>query len=202
VIESRPTLHRRRGAVLEDAILDATWAELAAVGYRALSMEAVAARAATSKAVLYRRWHGRAELVLAALRRHRPMLSGEVPDTGSLREDVLILLRRVSAGTAEIGTETLFGLFDELAADPEAAAYLHARAAGAEAMRAVLRSAAARGELRLDRIPPRVATLARDLARHELLMTHALVPDEVLVEIVDQVFLPLVTTAGGAPADR
>src|ERR671937_754114 len=61
---------RRRGAALEAAILDATWTELAAVGYERLSMEGVAARAGTSKAVLYRRWPNRADL-LALLRRAR-----------------------------------------------------------------------------------------------------------------------------------
>ncbi|MGH2466828.1 MAG: TetR/AcrR family transcriptional regulator C-terminal ligand-binding domain-containing protein, partial [Candidatus Limnocylindrales bacterium] len=52
--------------------------------------------------------------------------------------------------------------------------------------------AAARGELRLDRIAPRVASLPTDLARHELLFRRAPVPDDVLAQIVDDVFLPLV----------
>lgn len=155
-------------------------------------MEAVAVRADTSKTVLYRRWPNRAELILAALRRRRPMLSGPVPDTGSLREDVLALLHRVSDGVSEIGEETAFGLLDELSADPEGLAYLHAREAGAEAMAAILQAAAARGELHLDRIGPRVATMPVDLARHELLLHRAPVPDEVLAEIVDDLFLPLV----------
>lgn len=71
-------------------------------------------RAGTSKAVLYRRWRNCAELVLAALRRRRPMLSGPTPETGSLRDDVLTLLRRAYAGIAEIGQETMFGLLDEV----------------------------------------------------------------------------------------
>src|SRR5579863_6163266 len=70
---------RRRGEVLEAALLDAAWAELQAVGYAGLTMEAVADRAGTSRAVLYRRWRNRPELVIAAMRRHRPMLSGEIP---------------------------------------------------------------------------------------------------------------------------
>jgi AcrR family transcriptional regulator len=73
-------------------------------GYVGLTMEAVADRAGISRAVLYRRWRNRPELVIAAMRRHRPMLSGEVPDTGTLRGDVLAVLRRVSAQLAERGT--------------------------------------------------------------------------------------------------
>ena len=116
--------HRRRGPSLEAALLDAAWDELHIVGYAALTMDGVAARAGTSKAVLYRRWQNRGELILATLHMRRPMVSGEVPDTGNLRGDVIALLRRASAGISEIGTETIFGLLDELARGSEAAAYL------------------------------------------------------------------------------
>src|SRR6201992_1835695 len=101
---------RRRGAALEDALLDAAWDELQAAGYQAMTMEAVADRAGTSRAVLYRRWPKRAELVLAALRRHRPISSGEVPATGSLRGDVLTLLPQLSDRLAATGPETVYGL--------------------------------------------------------------------------------------------
>src|SRR5580693_8105087 len=108
---------RRRGEALEHALLDAAWTELQAAGYAGLTMEAVADRAGTSRAVLYRRWRNRPELVLAVIRRHRPLLSGEIPDTGSLRGDVLALLRRMSARLAEIGIDTVHGLVGEFLAD-------------------------------------------------------------------------------------
>ena len=47
---------RKRGAALEDAILEAAYAELSEVGYSAFSVEGVAARARTGKASIYRRW--------------------------------------------------------------------------------------------------------------------------------------------------
>src|SRR5262245_189106 len=83
---------RRRGRDLEEAILEAAWEELVAVGYARLTVDGVAARARTSKAVLYRRWPNLPSLVLAAMRHHGPILSGPMPDTGSLRGDVLALL--------------------------------------------------------------------------------------------------------------
>src|SRR5258708_22302761 len=92
---------RRRGATLERAILHATWEELVAVGYANLTMERVAAHAGTSRAVLYRRWRSPPELVLAAIRQQAPFLSGPVPATGTLRGDVLALLRPVPAALAE-----------------------------------------------------------------------------------------------------
>ena len=188
----RVAQHRRRGPVLERAILEAAWAELAAVGYQHLTMDGVATRAGTSKAVLYRRWRNRAELVLAALRQNRPMLSGEVPDTGSLRGDVLALLRRVDAGVEAVGRATLFGMLDELTTEPDALTYLWAQQTGTDTMRAILEAAGARGEVRPQTITPLVATVPLVLLRHELLVTRAPVPDQVLVAIVDEVFLPLV----------
>jgi len=44
----------------------------------------------------------------------------------------------------------------------------------------------------LERITPRNAALPGDLVRHEILVTRAAVPEQVLVEIVDEIFLPLV----------
>ncbi|HME65307.1 MAG TPA: TetR/AcrR family transcriptional regulator, partial [Streptosporangiaceae bacterium] len=143
---------RRRGAALEDALLDAAWAELQAVGYAGLTMEAVADRAGTSRAVLYRRWRNRPELVLAVIRRHRPLLSGEIPDTGTLRGDVLALLRRMSARLAEIGPETVYGLLGDYLSDADLFArsqeqFMHIPAA---VMATILKRAAGRGEARAD----------------------------------------------------
>ena len=191
--------HRRRGQALEAAILRAAWEELQAVGYRDLSADGVAARAGTSKAVLYRRWRNRAQLVMAALRAERPMLSGPVPDTGSLRGDVLALLCRVQEGVNEIGIETLIGLLQELYEDPGLEGFLRADNAGEQAMTAILEAAGRRGELDPTLINPRVATLPVDLVRHEMLVTRAPVPDAVLVEIVDQIFLPLVLSVARKP---
>jgi AcrR family transcriptional regulator len=185
---------RRRGEALEAAILEAAWEELDAVGYASLTMEGVAARAGTSKAVVYRRWSNRAELVLAAMRRRGSLLSDGVADTGELRGDVLALLRWMSRRVEEIGAETLRGLMGERFGRDEASVYLHGQQAGYEAMMTILERAAQRGEVRLEKITPRVASLPTDLTRHELLLTRAPVPEAAIVEIVDEVFLPLVRT--------
>lgn len=185
---------RRRGATLEHALLQAAWEELVAVGYANLTMEGVADRASTSKAVLYRRWPSRPALVLAAMRQQAPLLSGEVPDTGTLRGDVLALLRRISQRLSDVGPEVIHGLLAEYFRDAELFSYLQAQVlqVGTGVMYTILQRAAERGEVAPDAINPRIATLPVDLARHELLVTRAPVPDAVLVEIVDEMFLPLV----------
>jgi AcrR family transcriptional regulator len=102
-----------RTARVREAAIAATLAELAEVGYSALSLESVAKRAGVGKTTLYRRWGTREDLVLEAmLERAGEHIS--VPDTGSLREDLLELARTAAAN----------------AATPEVAAMARAVAAG------------------------------------------------------------------------
>jgi AcrR family transcriptional regulator len=189
-----PGSSRRRGDLLERSLLAAAWDELLAVGSASLTMDGVAARAGTSKTVLYRRWRSRPELVLAAMRQRGPLLSGAPPDTGSLRGDVLALLRRVAAGLRELGPEVIVGLLAEYLRDPELLAYLrpHVLSLGLEVMRGLLHRAAERGEISTASVASRVASLPVDLLRHEIFVTQGAVSDAVLVEIVDEIFLPLV----------
>lgn len=179
---------RRRGAELEDALLRAAWEELSEVGYARLTMEGAAARAGTSKAVLYRRWPNRAALVLAAVRNRVAPISSEIPDTGNLRGDVLGVLHQFRRRYREIGPDVVHGLMTELHEMPAAVFQVLP-----DVMMTVLRRAASRGEVRLEQVTPRIASLPGDLLRHELLVTHAPVADACLQEIVDDIFLPLVT---------
>ncbi|HUJ05943.1 MAG TPA: TetR/AcrR family transcriptional regulator [Streptosporangiaceae bacterium] len=183
---------RRRGVALEDALLDAAWAELREAGYSGFTMDGAAERAGTSRAVLYRRWRNKPGLVIAALRRHRPMLSGEVPDTGSLRGDVIALLGRASARLAELGPEVVCGLLGDYFADRESFAALHQDVLdiGGQAMASILKRAADRGEIGGD-LPARVAAVPISLFRHELFVTRTPPGRQAIDEIVDQVFLPL-----------
>lgn len=91
---ARPAAPRRRGAVLERAILDAALDQLGTVGWNGLTMEGVAAGAQTGKAAVYRRWPSKEELVADALRSGLSTVE-EPPDLGSVREDLLELCRRV-----------------------------------------------------------------------------------------------------------
>ena len=189
---------RRRGSTLEAAILEAAWDELAEVGYASLTMEGVAARARTSRAVLYRRWPNRPELVVAALRHRTDFTSPEAFDTGTLRGDVLALLRHMSTRVGEIAGALSFLItasFEEAGLTP---AGLRERAVAGEpgTMQAILDRAAARGEIDPGRLSPRIASLPVDLVRHDLIMTLAPIPDSALIEIVDKIFLPLVRAAG------
>ncbi|MWV46252.1 TetR family transcriptional regulator [Paenibacillus sp. HJL G12] len=193
--EQHTTKSRRRGDVLENAILSAAWEELRETGYSRLTMEAVAARAKTNKNAVYRRWPSKAKLVVASLMKHTPKPSLEAPDTGNLREDVLTLLERIIKPIQMIGAETIHGLMGEFHGDEiHSKMTLPPRSEDilAIAMKSILLNAERRGEVKLEELPDRVITLPVDLIRFELLTTHTPLTDEAVVEIVDAIFLPLV----------
>src|SRR5580698_11541331 len=87
---------RRHGAELEQAILDAAWEQLIAEGYEHFTIETVAARARTSKPVLYRRWKTREDLLRDTVRHRGAADLPVIPDTGTLRGDLLALLTRAN----------------------------------------------------------------------------------------------------------
>ena len=97
------------------------------------------------------------------------MLSGEVPDTGSLRGDVLAVLSRMSQRLAEIGPETVYGLLGDYFTNAELFSRIQDQVLhiSAGVMTAILKRAADRGEGRSN-IRPRVVTLPTDLFRNEL----------------------------------
>jgi AcrR family transcriptional regulator len=84
-----------RGEPVVRAVLTATIEELATVGYEALCIEDVARRAGVNKTTVYRRWPAKADLVFAAL---RSPLGDDVqpPNSGSLRDDLLIMARHMA----------------------------------------------------------------------------------------------------------
>ncbi|GAA1373338.1 TetR/AcrR family transcriptional regulator [Streptomyces beijiangensis] len=91
---ARPVSLRRRGPVLERAILEAALEQLSTVGWSGLTMEGVAAGAQTGKAAVYRRWPSKEDLVADALQSALPDLD-EADDHGSIREDLYQLCRRL-----------------------------------------------------------------------------------------------------------
>jgi AcrR family transcriptional regulator len=189
----RSVASRRRGKALEAAIFDAVWQELAHAGYANCSIERVASGAGTSKPVIYRRWPTRARLVYAALRARRPVVSREPPDTGTIRGDLLLILRRAAEMVNELAPEVLFGLVGELLherSEPSLLVEVHER--NTEIMRALLNRAVGRGEIAAEKLTPRLAALPFDLVRYQIMVRQQPVSEQDIEEIVDRIFLPLV----------
>ena len=190
------TQTRRRGAELEQAILDAGWEQLTAEGYEHFTIDTVAARARTSKPVLYRRWKTREDLLRATVRHRGAADRPAIPDTGTLRGDLLALLAHANTTRnpmAALVSSMLGSYYNQTGPTPAELrdAFLSQRGSAVEQ---VVNRAVERGEIDPDRLTPRIIDLPFDLFRNEMMMTLKPVPDHVLRQIVDEIFVPLVTT--------
>jgi len=184
---------RRRGDALYAAIFEATLAELTAVGYAELKMEHVATRARASKGSLYRRWPSRAELVADAVHYSLPGCV-EPPDTGSVREDLLGLLRGFANLLNGPSGEAVRGLMAETIRHPDLMEVIRTRFIdpGIGRVLEVLRRGVVRGEVRATALTRRIASVGPDLVRQYLMVNRPPIPDQVLIEIIDEVVLPLI----------
>lgn len=188
---------RRRGEELEAALLDAAWAELVAAGFAKMTMESVAARARTGVAVLYRRWSGKDDLAIAAIAHYGRMHPFEVPDTGSLRGDMLAFLSGFNDQRSDftvVVSSAFAGLMASTGLTPAEVRVrvLSDRVGSEDRPGELYRRAAERGEIDLDTIPPAVLTMPFDLMRSDMLMTLKPIPPERIASIVDDLFMPLV----------
>jgi AcrR family transcriptional regulator len=188
-------MQRRRGRDLEKALLDAAWAELTERGYANFTLEAVAKRAGTSTPVIYRRWENKAEIVQAAIAQASAAHVVDVPDTGSLRGDLIAIMRAANQARIDLLaaiTVLLGSYFEDTGTDPGQLReqILGGRRSAAEI---ILRRAVNRGETLPSALTPRLISLPFDLFRHEVLMTLRPVTDEAIQQIVDDIVMPLLS---------
>jgi AcrR family transcriptional regulator len=186
------TRPRRRGDALNSAIHEATLDELAELGYAKLTIERVALRAGASKASVYRRWPSKMELAIDAVQHLAPDPAA-IADTGSLRGDALAFIRGMADLLAGPAGEALRGLLGDALADPARTLELrrHSRGTGHRAMQEIVRRAVARGEIHSAAITPRRLDVAQAMLREQFLFHGPPVPDAAIVEIVDEIVLPL-----------
>jgi AcrR family transcriptional regulator len=199
------TLPRRRGAVLDNAIFDAVLAEIAESGYAALTMTRVAERSRASKASLYRRWPGRAALVLEAVYHAMPSPDA-LPNTGSLREDTLTIMRQAARQLEGTVGQALYGLLGEALQDPGVAAEVRefARGNSTTLMHGIVANAALRGECDPATMDDHRLEVGPALLRQRFIFTAGPIGDDFLVDIVDGVVLPLfgLRPQTGRPGDH
>jgi len=198
----QPPRQRRRGEELEAALLDAAWDELADVGFAKMTMESVAARAKTGVAVLYRRWPRKDELVMAAIARYGAQHPVDIPDTGSLRGDMLALLGGISEGRSAFATIVSAAFSGLLADSGLTPAEVRERLIENRPIwsQQVYQRAHERGEIDLRSIPAALLAMPFDLMRHDLLMTLKPISPERVKSIVDDLFIPLISRAAQTPA--
>ncbi len=179
---------RRRGKELVDALYDATLAELAAVGYGALTMEGIAARARTGKAALYRRWSCKHDLVHATLQYALPSLPEPRADR-SARENLLAIFATHSDVVAGKTAFPGLGSINQLLHEPELRAIFADAVVGPRLaiIEAVLQAGAANGEIDATTMTPYTARVGTALINQQVLLTGAPPSKRQLAQIVDTV---------------
>jgi AcrR family transcriptional regulator len=182
-----------RGRAREQAILSAVVGLLGEVGYEAMTMDAVAARAHASKTTIYRRWPGKPELVRAAV---GAFVAGRVltaPDAGTLRGDLLAVMQAMRSHLTPEFTHMMSGLVHAMRSDPELAGSLRSLFAKDPVSEQIIGRAVARAEL-----PPgaagELAPLVHEVVEAQLLrhlMAGGELDDAFARHVIDDIVLPL-----------
>ncbi|MBO1335791.1 TetR/AcrR family transcriptional regulator [Streptomyces sp. VRA16 Mangrove soil] len=185
---------RRRGPVLERAILEAALDQLSTVGWNGLTMEGVAASAQTGKAAVYRRWPCKEDLVVDALQAGLPQIDS-VPDRGSVREDLLELCRQMRDAMFSRPGYALRSVIHEC--DTLTAERFHSVIIegviepSVELIKEVVRRGIARGEVRPDATEPSVCDVIPAMMMYRSKVCGSEWEEVDLVELIDRVMVPL-----------
>lgn len=189
-----PHVGRKRDPARDVAILEATIEVLAEVGFSGLTMDLVAAQAKAGKATLYRRWPSKAELVLDAVTRMKQSQVdlAQMPDTGTLRGDLLALFKPEAAEVSERKLRVMAGLASMLSHD---ATFAEAATAAlvepfANAHFALMNRAVERGEISATADIATLSQVIPSMAAYRALMQRKPFALDFLVTLVDGVVLP------------
>jgi AcrR family transcriptional regulator len=197
--EAPPVVLRKRGAALEDAILQAAFDELTEVGYTAFSVEGVAARARTGKASIYRRWPTKQELVMDAMLQRLPTpeqcgVVVELDDTVTTKDALLQVAEAIAAVITSPAGDAMRAIKCEAMADPELAALIDQRfqAPRREFLMSLLRRGVERGEVRPGAATDLVADVLPSVLTHRVILQREPLTEPVIRDIMEQIMIPLV----------
>ncbi|GAA1700893.1 TetR/AcrR family transcriptional regulator [Microbacterium sediminicola] len=187
-------LGRPRDASRDADILEATLEVLAEHGYDGMTIDMVAAHAGAGKATVYRRWPSKADLVIDAVAcmKMRDIDLENLPDTGSLRGDLVALVRAPELPEAERKMRVMGGVISLMSREPELAQAVYSAilAPRITINRALLQRAKERGEIRQDADVDKLAALAPAMTAFRTLAERKPVDRAFLLSLIDDVVLP------------
>lgn len=190
---------RKRGAALEDAIREAAYAELTEAGYTAFSVEAVAARARTGKASIYRRWPTKQDLVMDTLCAQLPTpaqcgMEMELDDSVTTVDALRMVASAIGSVITSPAGDALRAIKCEAAADPELAQLIDERfqAPRREFLLQLLRRGVARGEVRPGADTALVADVVPAVLTHRVIVQREPLTERDITAVIEQIFIPLV----------
>jgi AcrR family transcriptional regulator len=191
----------------DPAILNAALAALTEHGYDATNMNDIATRAGVGKAAIYRRWSSKAALITDALVHWRPdlMSDDDAPDTGSLTGDFDLLVERTARNDDDlVSNDLVLRVALEAAHDPGLASALDdlMLLKGRRVVSAILKQAAARGEVSRDRDWSLVADALTAMALLRVIGGQS-VDSKFVRQVIDTLVLPAVyAPVSTSAADR
>lgn len=192
---------RARGAPITEAVLASTLAELATSGLEGLSVERIARQAEVNKTSIYRRWPTREALVAAALEGVLHSMSSRVPDTGSLRGDLLGLLEPIvdflGQATGRAVVRAALAESSESSVASLAAGRLSKQAS--DPMHALITRARARGEWRPGTSGEQLVFTLVGAVIHRAMLEHGPLTKRWLGSVVDLVLFGVLPRAPGPP---
>ncbi|GGN17141.1 putative HTH-type transcriptional regulator YdeS [Lentzea pudingi] len=188
-----PQRGRPRDASRDDALRQAALEVMAEVGYRALTMDAVAARARAGKATIYRRWESKLDLVIDTCTQLATQ-NLAAPDTGSLAGDLREFLSSFAAFLSGPIGKAAQALVGELPHEPELAAAFRETflISQRDVLRGIMDRAAERGELKADAPRGMAVEIAGAALIYRLMLTGDPLDEPFVEKVVEQVLLPLV----------
>lgn len=197
-VDPTPRLGRKRDHSRDPEILAAALDILAEKGYERMTVDMVATRARAGKATLYRRWPSKAELVIDAVACMKSTHPADLPDTGSLRGDLVANIKAPAVKDGERKLRIMAGMVSLMSESPEFAdaarsVIVEPRAA---ALRTLIRRAIDRGEVTPDVDVHVLAQVIPSMTAYKSLMLGQAVDREYIITLVDEVLLP----ALGLPA--
>jgi len=187
-----PKLGRKRDHTRDPEILMAALEVLAETGYDGMTIDMVAARARAGKATLYRRWSSKGEMLIDAVACMKQGDPTELPDTGSLRGDLIAMIKQPSIEDGRKKLQIMAGIMSMVSQAPELAAAAHAAilAPRTAANRALLARAVARGEISAQCDVENLAMVSQSMSTYRVLILRQAVDRDFLVSIIDGVILP------------
>jgi AcrR family transcriptional regulator len=198
--ETANRVGRPMDASRDAEILDAALDVLSEEGFDGMTIDMVAARAKAGKATLYRRWPSKTELVIDAV---ACMKNGNLdfttlPDTGTLRGDLVAMIKPPSIADADKKLKVMAGLVSLLARNPELADAAHDAviAPRAELNRILLQRAIDRGEITQPIDIAMVANISTSMVAYRTMMLRQPVDRTFLMRVIDEVVLPAVGLSG------
>ena len=176
---------------------------LTETGYEGMTMDAVAARAKTGKATIYRRWASKAQLVVDAIASagQKGIIMANLPDTGSLRGDLLALAATGSTKENRKKLQLMAGLISALPHHPDLASIVQDQlvAPRTAQMRDLFERAASRGEITPGHNLDALALVAPAMTVYWLMIENKPLDRAFYAVLVDEILIPMAT---GKPQGR